>query len=285
MKLFPWQKRKRVKPKMEWDLPVDQDTPLPSVQRDELGYRAASLQGQGKRERQEDSYLLKNHQDVILCREKGFLAIVADGMGGMKGGKLASETGIKCLSDAYEKDAPLEEPAQWLEQHILQANHQVIRLLDGKGGSTAVCCVIYREKLWFASVGDSFLYLFRNGELSRLNRLQTVLHREYQKEIRGGNMDPALAKQHRDAAAITGFLGMKNLSDVDLLLAPLPLKAEDTLLLCSDGVGGVLEESDIIYCMNQGKAEEVCEALRQRVLSKCKPYQDNFTALVIQCVR
>ncbi len=255
------------------------------MEQDALGYCAAALQEQGKRDRQEDSFLIKNHQDVLQCHKRGLLAIVADGMGGMQGGKLASETGIHCIEDAFEEDAPLKDPVKWLEKQVYQANKQVIGLLDGKGGSTVVCCVIHQEKLWFASVGDSFLYLYRNGELSRLNQLQTVLQREYQQEIRDGSVDPTSARLHREAAAITGFLGMKNLENIDLLKSPLPLKAEDTLLLCSDGVGGVLEESDIIYCLQQGKAEEVCDALRQRVLSKDKRYQDNFTALVIQCVR
>ncbi len=249
-----------------------------------FGYRAAYLQGQGKREKQEDSFGLVNHWDIISLRKMGLFAIVADGMGGMQGGKLASDTAVESFCSAFTQSAPLEDPVQWLRERTLLTNDRVCQLLGGQGGSTLVACLCHEEKLWFASVGDSFLYLLRGGELSRLNQMQTVLQREFLEEIRSGSADPTQGRKHKEAVALTGFLGMDDLTDVDQLLAPLPLQAGDTLLLCSDGVGGVLEEADILYCLNQGKAEDVCAALRQRVLSKEKTYQDNFTALVIQCV-
>ena len=57
-------------------------------------------------------------------------------------------------------------------------------------------------------MGDSYLYLLRRGELIRLNREQNVLHRNYLNWIRGGCMDPALAKRDRESQAVTQFLGI-----------------------------------------------------------------------------
>lgn len=261
MNLFPWRKKRS------------------------LEYQTAVIHEVGMRERQEDSVSLVDLQSSESRKQRRILAVVADGMGGMQGGKLASDTVTSCLSHSFSQSSSVIEPMVWLKSQMFQANKQVYRLLNGLGGSTAVCCLIQQDKLWFACVGDSFLYLLRKDELSRLNQLHTVLQREYMSEIQAGGVDPLQARQHQEAEALTSFLGMPDIDAIDMLLAPFSLMDGDILLLCSDGVGDVLKEAEIQWCMQRGNAQAVAEALHQKIICKSNLYQDNFTALVIQCTK
>ena len=67
-----------------------------------LGYRVANLQGVGARTRQEDSFTVANAFDVVKIRDEGLLFAVFDGMGGMKDGKLASETAVSSMRDSFK---------------------------------------------------------------------------------------------------------------------------------------------------------------------------------------
>ena len=101
-----------------------------------------------------------------------------------------------------------------------------------------IACILYEQKLHYAGVGDSFLYLLRGGELIRVNREQNTRKNRCLSLIRSGSMDPALAENIPQGQAVTQFLGIDRLEDVDWLRRALPLKEGDVLLLCSDGVGG-----------------------------------------------
>lgn len=249
-----------------------------------LGYQVANLQGLGTCERQEDAFAFANVMDVTMIREKGLLAVAADGMGGMKDGRLASETVVSSIRQDFGSFDYQSDLALQLRESLYRANEKAFALLGGQGGSTAVVCLIYRERLYFASVGDSYLYLKRNSLLFRLNRPQNILHDLYLEAIRGGTMDPSMVRQDPESAALTQFLGIDVLEDVDFLLKPLPLMPGDILLLCSDGVAGGLKEDQIINCLAMPTPQEMCTALEQAVKqASAGQYQDNYTALIIQC--
>lgn len=259
--------------------PIPAAAPAPR----QLSYRIASLQGQGSRERQEDAFCILNAHDVTMIRENGLLAVVADGMGGMKDGALASLTVVSSLqSDFAAWDRAGNLPGQ-MRQSVIRAGQAVYDTIGGDGGSTLVMCLFYRQTLCFASVGDSYLYLLRNRLLIRLNREQNVLHREYLRQIRRGQLRPEAARQTDEAAALSQFLGRSELDDIDDLKHPLPLQAGDVLLLCSDGIAGGLREDELLACLCAGSPELACAALERAVLRQRNPYQDNYTALVVQC--
>ena len=220
-------------------------TERPSVKR-RLGYYVANLQGIGARERQEDSFTVAGAFDVAMIREKGLLFAVCDGMGGMKDGKEAQ--------------------------------------IGGAGGSTAVAGILYREGLYYASVGDSYLYLLRGGRLLKLNTEHNVCHQKYLEAIRNGDLDPAPLRETPEAAALTGFLGMTGLEETDCSVRPLPMQEGDVLLACSDGVGGVLSPQEIADALLQEGVEEMCRALEEGLVLHNKPNQDNYTAIVVKCM-
>lgn len=261
----------------------EKKSPVSYIKQAQLSYQAANLQGLGTRERQEDAFTFVNVTDVTRIREKGLLAVVADGMGGMENGALASQTVINSLRTDFDKMKPEHNLAEQLYQSVIQANSQVFQALGGYGGSTVVVCIFFDEQLYFASVGDSFLYLMRNGQLIRLNREQNVLHNRYLAAIHSGSVSMKEFDSDSEDAALSQFLGMPELDEIDCFLRPLPLKDGDVLFLCSDGVGGVLAEEAIISCLQRGSPDAACVALEDAVLQAGRQYQDNYTAIVIRC--
>ena len=247
-----------------------------------LSYQAANLQGLGMREQQEDAFAFVNVTDVSMIRERGLLAVVADGMGGMEDGALASRTAIDSLRLSFDEMEPRHGLAGQLYESVRQANSQVFQALDGNGGSTVVACLLYEGQLYFASVGDSFLYLMREGRLTRLNREQNILHTRYLEAIRSGNVSAEMEPEPEDAA-LSQFLGMPGLDEIDGFLRPLSLKDGDVLLLCTDGVGGVLAEGTILSCLQKASSDAMCVALEDAVMQAERQNQDNYTALVIRC--
>lgn len=256
---------------------------VPKSGRIKLRYEAANLQGAGARERQEDAFTLVNTLDEQMYDLLGLMFAVCDGMGGMKDGKLASDTVISCLRDFFNNmDRDGSIPMQ-LKDCLENASRKVVQALNGEGGSTAVVGIILDEQLYFACVGDSFLYLYRNGGLYRLNRHHNVCHDLYMENIRSGSTETQSCREDPEAAALSQFLGMPGLPNADVNVRPLKLHAGDILFACSDGVGGVLGESEIIEALGQYAPQSMCEMLEERIIEHSVPNQDNYTALVIEC--
>ena len=78
---------------------------------------------------------------------------------------------------------------------------------------------------------------------------------------------------------------MDILDDVDFLRKPFQLQDKDVLVLCSDGVSGVLTGEEILYCLQKTTSQEMCEEMERGILAANRAYQDNYTALVIQCIK
>lgn len=248
------------------------------------GYRVANLQGLGARTGQEDSFTVAGAFDAAMVQEKGLFFAVCDGMGGMKDGRLASETAIQSLRQSFQAMDRSQDLAPQLKQSVYQASAQVEARIWGEGGSTVVMGILYQDRLYYASVGDSFLYLLREGNLLRLNAEQNLLHQKYLESVQEGSMDPLPLQDLPNGAALTGFLGMPGLDEVDCSVLPLPIDGGDVLLACSDGVGGVLSPEEIAEALQMPTAEEMCASLEARIVSYNRPHQDNYTAIVIKCV-
>ena len=249
----------------------------------EISFQLANLQGLGTRDAQEDSFAFGNALDPEAIAKGGLLAVVADGMGGMASGKTASETAVAAVLRAFpEFDLEKEIPAQ-LNAALSAANSAVYEKLDQSGGTTMVLALIYDEKLWYSSVGDSYLFLLHDRQLIQLNRCQTIFNELCLESIRAGELGTAAAMEDLEKHAITQFVGLEQLEEIDFLRRPLQLCAGDVLLVCSDGVGSTLSCNCIEKCLSHGSPEDMCAALNAEIRNKNLRYQDNYTALIVQC--
>lgn len=249
-----------------------------------MTYEVGNLQGVGARARQEDSFTAVNALNEENYSKLGLMFAVCDGMGGMKDGKIASETAIKCFRRFFEEMSRNGKIAAQLKESVFDASNMVNEILDGDGGSTVVIGIILHEQLYYASVGDSFLYLYRDGRLYRLNREQTVCHTLYLENIRAGSTEVDSCRQKSDAVALQQFLGIPGLSDVDCSVRPLDLKKGDVILACSDGVGGAITEEEIIESLQWPAAADKCKRLEEHIVEHSNPNQDNYTAFIVQCL-
>lgn len=249
-----------------------------------LNYNVANLQGIGARQRQEDSFTFVNAFDDEAVRKEGMLFAVCDGMGGMKDGKVASETAVSYIRNEFANMNMSANIAAQMKNILLGASDAIENLLEGDGGSTAVVGLIYQNQLYYVSVGDSFLYLIRDGMIYRLNHEHNLCNQIFLECIRSGRFDPGEGRNDSESAALTHFLGMTGLEDIDGSFKPLPLKNGDVLLACSDGVGGTLDEDEILNSSYQGDIMSMCNMLEQGIVNHNKLNQDNYTAIVVRCI-
>lgn len=246
-----------------------------------LVLRAANVQGQGDRERQEDSFAIVNAADLELQKSQGLLALVADGMGGMEDGKAASQWAAECMVRLFQERTEEDVP-NWLYRSVHTVSDSVFQSFAGRSGTTLVTVHIREGLLHWLSVGDSGIFLMRNGGVFQLNREHTCLNRLFLQELEREPMDKTRALSDPDAPRLTSFVGIDRLTEVDLSLRPLELQRGDVLLLCSDGISGVLTPPELLECMSL-EPEEGCALLERMVLEKGIAGQDNYTGVLISC--
>jgi serine/threonine protein phosphatase PrpC len=244
------------------------------------GLQIAALNAQGDRPQQQDSWAVSDWHDEALCRERGILLTMADGMGGLDHGDEVSALLVEELQKAFREREVDAAPDAWLLELLGQANRSVNRLLRDRtpGGSTLVMALVLGDMLFHLSVGDSRLYLSRGQGLVLLNREQSY----------GVKLDLMLVKgilpaselaNHPQRRALTSYVGMGDLEGVDRNTIPLKLQPGDTLLLLSDGVFGTLTEEEICACLT-ADVEESARRLEKAVSAHHRPHQDNFTAVL-----
>lgn len=247
-----------------------------------LAIRVANLQGIGEREEQEDSFAVLNATALAELSSQGLFALVADGMGGMEGGRQASEWAADVFIQRFRERDPKRSVPEWFYQSVHVVSDSVYRQFGGRSGTTLVAVHLLEDRLHWLSVGDSAIYLARDGGVFQLNREHTCLNQLYLQELEQPVIDKARAEQDEDARRLTSFVGIDRLAEVDLNLRPLTLKRGDALLLCSDGISGVLTPPELLEAMSL-PPEESAALLEHMVLEKGIPGQDNYTGILIAC--
>lgn len=252
------------------------ETPAPEGP---LVLRAANLQGVGGRENQEDSFAILGAADPS---ENGLFALVADGMGGMLDGRAASEWAAECFLQLYRERRPEQPMPEWYYRTVHAVSDSVYQRFGGLSGTTLVSIHIWEDRLHWLSVGDSAIYLCRNGGVFQLNREHTCLNELLLQELDREVIEKERALTDPDAPRLTAFVGMARLAAADLSLRPLSLRRGDALLLCSDGLSGILTPAELLEAMVLDP-EEGCAMLERMVLEKNVPEQDNYTGVLIAC--
>jgi serine/threonine protein phosphatase PrpC len=222
------------------------------------------------------------------------LLCVADGMGGMEAGEVASRAAIDAifgalLGPATEVDAPAERPDPLDPIALIRrAAPAVYAAAEGRAMGTTITCAAVRDgELTLGHVGDTRAYLMRDGALRRL----TADHSLVAAMVASGVLTPEEARGHPDSNKVLRSLGsQRELPEgyVDGLEATLGqpcmrLERDDWLVLCSDGVWGSVDDEAIAATVAAGPdCPTVAGALIERALAAGAP--DNATAVVARCV-
>lgn len=242
----------------------------------------------GCRPEQQDAYALSDFTDHRFVDHGGYLAVVADGIGGMSHGAEAAQIATSAFLASYQSKSVLREVDESLDQALLVASNAVIEEASRRDarrnmGATLLVALVHEQHLYWRALGDSHLYLCRDGRLSQLNADQNF-GRTLQQWVEEGLISQNMADFHPDRKSLQNYLGLGDLDDVERNRRPLPLENGDVILLCTDGVYGILSDSEIAQCLMQEKEPMLAAShLCSRVLAKRHPRQDNLTAVVLTC--
>ena len=233
----------------------------------------------GRRDYQQDSF----GQTAVL-RNTGILAVLADGMGGLSGGERVSQ---KIVMEALTFGSTLRanQVPTALPGMVAGINRAVNQMLGPKGlytsGSTVVSALITGNALRWISVGDSRVYLYRDGQLSQLSRDHDLLQ-DWMPDILEGKRSMAEALRDPNGRKLTSFIGMGELRHVDYNRTPIPLLPGDRVLLMSDGVYGTVSDAEMAAILRDcGSVQLAASHIGQRIMGAALPYQDNYTLIVL----
>lgn len=243
---------------------TEQPEPLPVLE-------MFNLQGIGNREEQQDAFGISQ----IECYEKyGLLAVLCDGMGGMaEGGMIASQTAAELVNEfPWEDDNSVES---WVSQRSARVYQQ----FRGHGGTTLVAALLKENRLSFWCVGDSDLFLLREGKLCALNTRQEFKHDLVLRALEGA-FPVEEAFHDPQGGALSEYIGKEEVK-CDHTHIPLTLQPEDALMLCSDGVSDTLTLKQIKEAMALSP-QQCCDKLEEEILVAGMPNQDNYTAIVLK---
>lgn len=206
----------------------------------------------------------------------GRLLIVADGMGGHRGGATASRLAGETVKMQYLDSETSDIPTA-LRESLSRANARIFSEaqsnpeLRGMGTTTSVLAVRDHHG-WLAHVGDSRIYLVRGGQIKQL----TDDHSLVATMVREGLLTSAEAETHPRRNVLQRSMGVAEDVEIDVR-GPFELREGDTFILCSDGLHGVVKEHELLEIAG-GTIEEAADEFLRRALERGAP--DNVTVIV-----
>jgi serine/threonine protein phosphatase PrpC len=218
---------------------------------------------------------------VILKKKNAACWVVADGLGGHKGGDIAAKTAVEVIIKSFRENPGCSLEA--LNQYLDAAQSEIVRLQQEKPGlsrmrTTVVLMVSdFKHVLW-AHVGDSRLYRLQNGVID----FQTKDHSLPQAMASEGEIRPDQVRTHKKRNVLLRTMGQTELFRPQVHQEEQPLTEGNIFLLCTDGFWEYVEEAEME--MDYAKAKTPGKWLRtmeKRLLGKVKRDFDNYTAMAI----
>lgn len=232
----------------------------------------------GKRQEQQDCFLVREFPG-----KSSFLAVVADGMGGLESGAGASGLAADILAAEAEQRLKEDMTPEQISELLLHITEKTGKELVAwckrqqvTAGSTLAAVLVYRKKLFFCAVGDSRIYLCRNGELFQINEdhsLENYLLRYHLRQ-------EEVPKLH---GSLYSYLGQDPVREIEYSRKGMPLLPGDMLVLCSDGVYQAVSERELLTVLSEKNIQKQAEELVKKVLEKKMEQQDNATLIILRC--
>lgn len=215
----------------------------------------------------------KHNEDRYFASDQLGIWMVADGMGGLEKGDWASTQVVEAVGALTWQDG-LDDTLEAIRGALDLANERILSESESVGkqmGSTAVALVIRERRFGVAWVGDSRAYLLRGQRLYRLTRD----HSQVQELIDHGVIDEAAAATHPLRNVLTRAVGVARPLQMDKMADA--LHDEDLLLLCSDGLYGVIGEHEMETTLNSLPFEQAAQTMLERCHALGAP--DNITVI------
>jgi protein phosphatase len=242
-----------------------------------IGWQIAGLSDTGlRRELNEDNLMM------LEADPPCGLYVVADGMGGHDAGEIASQLTVQTIQQHFMEHTPTPGASaeEWLKSAVMAANQTVLakqgdRTEEKKMGSTLVMALVMEGQAHIANVGDSRAYLLNSAGIRQIS----VDHSLVERLVQIGQLTREEARTHKQKNVIYSTIGDK--PDMEVGLYHINLQPGDRLLLCSDGLSGMLTDEEILtISRNYPEPAAACKALIEA--AKMAGGHDNITAIMVQ---
>lgn len=208
------------------------------------------------------------------------LVVVADGMGGMGGGSVASQLTVNAIRDLFllrQGDDPrevLRDAGRMADTVVLKRAREEQAL--EKMGATVAVAIIQNDRAYYAHAGDARIYLIRPDEARQLTRDHTTV----QRLVDDGLIAAADAAAHPMAHVVQRAIGHMRDDEIEVAAEPIQLREGDALLLCSDGLTDLVDDHEIAEIVRANDPQPACDKLLNAVLKRGA--HDNTTIQIVR---
>lgn len=229
------------------------------------------------REENQDSFAIRTLSDHQV------MAVVCDGMGGARAGKVASTMAVETFLELFEQlwsqgalpDGKLLEAAATCANEVVHQRSTTDDKCFGMG-TTMVAVLLDGQQAMILNEGDSRAYHITPDSIVRVTRDHSLV----EDLVRRGDLTPDQARSHPHKNLITRALGAEADLHADLFVQD--VKQGEFLLLCSDGLSNVVSDQEMLYeVLHGGAVEDCCQRLLDIAIKRGAP--DNVTVALIQC--
>jgi len=233
------------------------------------------------RKNNEDMGMFFRIADENITREKGYLLIVADGMGGHQAGEVASKMAAEIISEEYFKQTGNGGIEKNLYRAFTVANKKIFELSSARKslqgmGTTCTALVIAGDSVYYAHAGDSRGYFLKKNVITRITQDHTYV----QELVNKGEITAKEADTHPKRNILTNAMGTKPDLRVDTGKCDLTFEKNDRLLLCSDGLYDYLSDEELAEILSKMPLQEAAEYMITE--SKKRGGHDNLTVVLAE---
>lgn len=245
-----------------------------------LKYKIEARSCVGARKYQQD-------QAYAYVDKNKLLALICDGMGGCKDGGIASKTVVSKMQEYYKKYIEKQNilPNDFLYNAMCLADKAVIENIGEKAGGTTISAVLIEDKLlYWLSVGDSRIYIFRADESLQVTREHNYFLQLNELKKQKIISEKFYSKEKTRGSQLISYLGKGNITLFDLTQTAFGLQKGDKLLLATDGVFQFLTENEIkdIF-LSKNDISNKADFLIKKILEFSKTeFQDNATFIIVE---
>ncbi len=244
-----------------------------------MKYQLAKTSRLGNRVVNEDRIGFIEHDNTVLL-------IMADGMGGYRGGQIAARAMVNRMLRQFKRSKlPTTDPVAFLKDLIIDAHFAVLRAGSKQyppiePRTTCVVCLIQDGNAWWAHVGDSRLYLFRGGKPF----VRTIDHSKIEELRRKGKLSKEEMNNHPQRHLVTRCVGYQKHPPIPAVSDKIPLEKYDMLLLCSDGLWGPLNEETIADTLTRNSLANAVERVAYQAEFRSYPEADNISVITLRWI-
>lgn len=246
-----------------------------------IKYDCSYAQHIGKREQQQDCIgVLEGINGNIKA---DFIAVLCDGMGGLKYGKEISNTALslalKHLPNVENNiSASMEKIITLINKNVVDfaINNNIV----GQTGTTMLMVILKDGWLYWCSVGDSRIYFKRDNRLMQINHEHNYTL-ELLETMPDGDNNRQAVFANVDGHKLISYIGQPELNRIEVSKTPFPIRATDQIILASDGLFNTMTDNEILKVLDDSKVDMTAKTLVKKTLRKNSSHQDNVSVIVI----